>query len=1065
MKKSITISAFFVSLTCHLTAQTTPQGNPPATNTADRAAAAWYRGGNQPIGTVPTGANIFGTLWNSPIYTQTNAINRTKLNGTFSYMVNGSMQPRDGYMFIGPNAVGSSNLNSFIYQDRGAFSLLHLNGTGVIQEFGFRSWMKTGITLTDNTDMAYMGLRKVGSLANTEITEMVINWTDNDAGAPYGPDDFAFRFTTAGAGNPVINQNDVRTSTDLDGLHIARFTPTGLIGFGSTFGVNAPDTPLNLYVRPQSLLHLSYDWKTGVANEPYGFMQITSRRSITALNDSIGQGEAVTDGLRFGIDNDVFGAVNRRHLNSYLRWQEASSFVIQTEDGGAPNIQNNERLRVTSIGALTRNYTTNEYIGLRANTTNPSDVTRISIAHSGFDGLTRPMSLLHLGYNIGSGFGAIQFQRGWRPWMDLGMLVSNTTDNIWIGLKPRTGTATQANDKLDAVINWGNNGNDPVNGTDVMRFIFTADSLSIQDTASAAIMPDGLEIMRLYPKVDTTTTLLGKTHGRVGIGDFTALGVNGQPTHKLDVVGNGRFRALPDAIYEADSTVTKTVMVDESGVLRWTATPLSGFGSICSDTTANIFAVDRKVNLNNNSFYFEGNNATNNENNVGFGWACGTPLKAKVDAISYGTGGLAGSFVTIENWTSGLNSLTPTGAQGLAAGNGGGSASYYGVRGQALGSNHNGNYAIYGTAPSAINSYAGYFNGDVQAGGTFISSDSTLKNQVNPLKGALTIVNKLAPKTYYMDVDGYPDFNFSTELQYGFLAQEVQAVLPSLVKQSVQPGSFDESGELIANPTSYLSLNYNAIIPINTQAIIELNEKVNKATLSDQSIKTNVQDLNGSLDKVLLMRGVSYDWNHNILPQLNLDSANHVGFIAQEMAQVDPRLTYLDDDSLLHVEYDKVVPILAEAIEELNNTVEQKDSIINDLNNRLTQLENCLSGILPMLCQMSQSMVESNTIAEQEAVRAQLSVQLSNRTSIVLDQNVPNPFAEQTVINFSIPATVQKAQIHFYDGLGKLIQSVDVVERGLGSLTVFGSDLSQGTYTYTLVADGQIVSTKKMMKQ
>jgi hypothetical protein len=81
-----------------------------------------------------------------------------------------------------------------------------------------------------------------------------------------------------------------------------------------------------------------------------------------------------------------------------------------------------------------------------------------------------------------------------------------------------------------------------------------------------------------------------------------------------------------------------------------------------------------------------------------------------------------------------------------------------------------------------------------------------------------------------------------------------------------------------------------------------------------------------------------------------------------------------------------------------------------------------------------------------------------------LDQNVPNPFSEQTVINFSIPASVQKAQILFYNGEGKLIQSVNVAERGLGSLTVFGSDLSSGIYTYTLVADGQIVATKKMIR-
>jgi hypothetical protein len=131
----------------------------------------------------------------------------------------------------------------------------------------------------------------------------------------------------------------------------------------------------------------------------------------------------------------------------------------------------------------------------------------------------------------------------------------------------------------------------------------------------------------------------------------------------------------------------------------------------------------------------------------------------------------------------------------------------------------------------------------------------------------------------------------------------------------------------------------------------------------------------------------------------------------------------------------------------------------------LSQWENCLSGILPFLCQLSHSAIQANTPAAQEEVRKNLNVTLSNRNAIVLDQNVPNPFAEQTVINFSIPETVQKAQIHFYDGNGRFMNSVELTERGLGSVTVFGSDLSTGVYTYTLVADGQVVATKKMMKQ
>ena len=99
-----------------------------------------------------------------------------------------------------------------------------------------------------------------------------------------------------------------------------------------------------------------------------------------------------------------------------------------------------------------------------------------------------------------------------------------------------------------------------------------------------------------------------------------------------------------------------------------------------------------------------------------------------------------------------------------------------------------------------------------------------------------------------------------------------------------------------------------------------------------------------------------------------------------------------------------------------------------------------------------------------DGTSAPTDVQLSNRNSIILNQNVPNPFAESTVITYSVPATVQRAQIHFYDMNGILINSVDITERGEGQLNVYGNDLSSGIYTYSLVADGKVVSTKKMMK-
>jgi hypothetical protein len=94
-----------------------------------------------------------------------------------------------------------------------------------------------------------------------------------------------------------------------------------------------------------------------------------------------------------------------------------------------------------------------------------------------------------------------------------------------------------------------------------------------------------------------------------------------------------------------------------------------------------------------------------------------------------------------------------------------------------------------------------------------------------------------------------------------------------------------------------------------------------------------------------------------------------------------------------------------------------------------------------------------------------ITVELSSANSIILFQNDPNPFAEQTTITYSIPAEVNKAEIIFFDNNGRILKTVMVNERGPGQLIVYASNLSNGIYSYSLVADGKMIDTKKMVKQ
>ena len=101
------------------------------------------------------------------------------------------------------------------------------------------------------------------------------------------------------------------------------------------------------------------------------------------------------------------------------------------------------------------------------------------------------------------------------------------------------------------------------------------------------------------------------------------------------------------------------------------------------------------------------------------------------------------------------------------------------------------------------------------------------------------------------------------------------------------------------------------------------------------------------------------------------------------------------------------------------------------------------------------------TSSSSHKVNPAINVELSN--SIILNQNDPNPFAEETKITYSIPDNVQDAKIIFFDNSGHIIQTVKINERGEGQLNVYASNLTSGIYSYSLIADGKVIDTKKMV--
>ncbi|MCH8330334.1 MAG: tail fiber domain-containing protein, partial [Bacteroidetes bacterium] len=85
---------------------------------------------------------------------------------------------------------------------------------------------------------------------------------------------------------------------------------------------------------------------------------------------------------------------------------------------------------------------------------------------------------------------------------------------------------------------------------------------------------------------------------------------------------------------------------------------------------------------------------------------------------------------------------------------------------------------------------------------------------------------------------------------------------------------------------------------------------------SDIRLKKNITDIEGSLDNVLSMRGVKYNWRVDEFKERKFESKTQIGLIAQEILPMYPELVDTDNEGYFSLRYAHMIPILVEAIKE-----------------------------------------------------------------------------------------------------------------------------------------------------
>ena len=87
---------------------------------------------------------------------------------------------------------------------------------------------------------------------------------------------------------------------------------------------------------------------------------------------------------------------------------------------------------------------------------------------------------------------------------------------------------------------------------------------------------------------------------------------------------------------------------------------------------------------------------------------------------------------------------------------------------------------------------------------------------------------------------------------------------------------------------------------------------------SDERLKDNITPIPDALDKVISISGNTFDWNENTTKE-----GSETGVIAQEIEKLGlPDVVTTRDDGYMAVKYEKLVPLLIEAIKELSAKVD-----------------------------------------------------------------------------------------------------------------------------------------------
>ena len=222
--------------------------------------------------------------------------------------------------------------------------------------------------------------------------------------------------------------------------------------------------------------------------------------------------------------------------------------------------------------------------------------------------------------------------------------------------------------------------------------------------------------------------------------------------------------------------------------------------------------------------------------------------------------------------------------------------------------------------------------------------------------------------------------------------------------------------------------------------------------ISDQRFKHDIQRIEHPMEKLRQLRGVTYTFDQET-EVWKLPTGTQTGVIAQEVEKVIPDAVYNHSSGFKTVNYDKLIPLLIEAVKFQDNAMNTYDDQIVELQAEIDEIRSMINLVCEDKCE--QLKPEGNGTGSDEPAM--------ETGGIELYQNQPNPFNNSTVIPYYIPehTELHQAMLVITNITGKIIREYPITQTGHQEVSFDRNELSGGYYTYSLVINGEKIKTLK----